>query len=275
MEDITAWPRGLLLWRAVTQWLGGLGILVLFVAVLAYLGVGSKSLFRNESSFQTGEATTARIRDTALMLWRIYLLITLATVLGLKAMGLTWFNSIAHAFTAVSTGGFSPHNESIGHYSGWGNGWLIELWLTVIMAVCSMNFLIYVVIARRAWKRLRKEEDGRWFLGVCLVAILIVAGGIAIEGGGSFWQGLRESSFVVVSIASTTGFGTEDYENWPIYGQAILAALMVVGGCAGSTAGGMKISRMLVFMKTVAARGGARLSPEPGVPDVGQWQPLR
>lgn len=251
MTDITAWPRGLIMWRAVTQWLGGLGILVLFVAVLSYLGVGSKSLFRNESSFQTGEATTARIRDTALMLWKVYLAITILALLGLRAMGMSWFNSVAHAFTAVSTGGFSPHNESIGYYSGWGNGWVIELWLTLIMAACSLNFLIYVVVARRAWKRLRTEEDGRWFLGVCLFAMLVVAGGIAFEGGGSFWSGLRESSFTVVAIASTTGFGAGDYEAWPVYGQAMLAGLMVVGGCSGSTAGGLKIGRMMVFWKTV------------------------
>jgi trk system potassium uptake protein TrkH len=251
MTDITLWPRGVILWRATTQWLGGLGILVLFVAVLSYLGVGSKSLFRNESSFQTGEATTARIRDTALMLWKIYLAITLLCTLGLRALGLSWFNAVAHAFTAVSTGGFSPHNESVGYYSGWQTGWAIEAWLTVVMAACSMNFLIYVVIVRRAWKRLRTEEDGRWFLGTCLAAMLLVAGGIALGGEASFWNGLRQSSFTVISIASTTGFGTADYEGWPVFGQAVLAALMVVGGCSGSTAGGMKISRMLVFMKTV------------------------
>jgi trk system potassium uptake protein TrkH len=219
--------------------------------VLAYLGVGSKSLFRNESSFQTGEATTARIRDTALMLWKIYLLITLVCAVGLRLMGLSWFSAVAHSFTAVSTGGFSPHNESIGFYSGWGNGWLIELWLSLVMTACSMNFLIYVVIVRRAWKRLKKEEDGSWFIGVCLFVALLIAGGIAIEGGGTFWEAPRGAWFTVVSIATTTGFGTVDYEKWPIYGQAALAALMVVGGCSGSTAGGMKISRMLVFMKTV------------------------
>jgi len=248
--DIEAWPRGLILWRATTQWLGGLGILVLFVAVLAYVGVASKSLFRNESSFRTDEAATARIRDTALMLWRVYLAITLVSVLGLHAMGLTWFNSVAHAFTAVSTGGFSPHSQSIGYYSGWGNGWLIELWLTVIMAACSMNFLIYVLIMRRSWKRLRQEEDGLWFFGICLFCVAAIATGIAAQGQASFWNGLRQASFTVVSIASTTGFGTADYERWPIYGQALLAFLMIVGGCSGSTAGGIKTGRLLVFLKS-------------------------
>jgi len=248
--DIEAWPRGLILWRATTQWLGGLGILVLFVAVLAYVGVASKSLFRNESSFRTDEAATVRIRDTALMLWKVYLAITLVAVLGLRAMGMTWFNAVAHSFTAVSTGGFSPHSQSIGYYSGWGNGWLIELWLTIIMAACSMNFLIYVLVVRRSWKRLRQEEDGLWFFGICLFCIVAIAAGIAAQGDASFWNGLRQSSFTVVSIASTTGFGTADYERWPIYGQALLAFLMIVGGCSGSTAGGIKTGRLLVFLKS-------------------------
>ncbi len=259
--DIEAWPRGLILWRATTQWLGGLGILVLFVAVLAYVGVASKSLFRNESSFRTDEATTARIRsavtaatarirDTALLLWKVYLAITLVTVLGLRAMGLTWFNAAAHSFTAVSTGGFSPHSQSIGYYSGWGNGWIIELWLTIIMAACSMNFLIYVLVARRSWKRLRKEEDGLWFFGIVLFCIMAITAGIAAQGEASLWNGLRQVSFTVVSIASTTGFGTVDYEGWPVYGQALLVFLMIVGGCSGSTAGGIKTGRMLVFLKS-------------------------
>ena len=144
--DIASWPRGILMWRSVTQWLGGMGILVLFVAILSYLGMGSKSLFRNESSFQTGEATTARIRDTAMTLWKVYVIITLACIIGLKAMGLTTYNAVSHAFAVVSTGGFSPHNESVGFYSSWGNGWLIELWLSLFMMVCSISFLVWVVL---------------------------------------------------------------------------------------------------------------------------------
>jgi len=227
-----------------------LGILVLFVAVLAYVGVASKSLFRNESSFRTDEAATSRIRDTALLLWKVYLIITIAGALGLRAMGLTWFNAVAHTFTAVSTGGFSPHSQSIGYYSSWGNGWLIELWLTIIMAACSMNFLIYVLVVRRSWKRLRNEDDGLWFFGLCAFCIVAVAAGIAVQGQAPFLKALRDASFTVVSIASTTGFGTVDYERWPAFGQALLAFLMVVGGCSGSTAGGIKTGRLLVFLKS-------------------------
>jgi len=254
LVDIESWPRGLLLWRSVTQWLGGIGILVLFVAVLSYLGVGSKSLFRNESSFQTGEAATARIRDTALSLLKIYLGLTLACAVGLKAMGLSWYNAISHAFTAVSTGGFSPHNASIAHYADWGNGALIEFWLSLFMLVCSLNFLMFVVIFHHKWQRLRDEDDARWFIGLCVLLSLGIAAGLAIDDrySVSFGEGLRESWFIVVAIASTTGFGTVDYELWPAWCKALLAILMVIGGCSGSTAGGMKVGRLIVFLKSSA-----------------------
>lgn len=248
--DLEAWPRGLLLWRSVTQWLGGIGILVLFVAVLSYLGVGSKSLFRNESSFRSGEAGLARIHDNAMLLLKIYLVFSLVCMLGLKAMGLTWFNAILHTMATVSTGGFSPHSASVGFYSGWGNGWLIESWMVFFMTLCSLNFLLFVVILRKNWRRLRQEEDARWFLGICVVVIVGIAVGRVLEGQEDFFPALREAIFVAVSLASTSGFGTADYQLWPAWSQLLLALLMLMGGCAGSTSGGFKVGRMLVFLKS-------------------------
>ena len=200
MTDIESWPRGILMWRSVTQWLGGLGILVLFVALLSYLGVGTKSLFRNESSFQTGEASTARIRDTAISLWRVYLTITAVCIVGLKSMGLSWYNAVSHGFTTVSTGGFSPHNASIGYYSDWENGWAIELWLSLFMLICSVSFLIWVVIVKKRWKRLRSEEEGKWFFLISFSAAILIAIGIAAKEMEGFWSALRHAWFVVISI---------------------------------------------------------------------------
>jgi trk system potassium uptake protein TrkH len=252
--DLSEWPRGILLWRSTIQWLGGVGILVLFVAVLSYLGVGTKSLFRNESSFSAGEAATARIRDTALTLWKIYAGLTIVCTVGLRLMGLTWFNAINHSMTAVSTGGFSPHNESIGYYSVWGNGLLIELWLSIFMLICSLNFLIFAVILSKKWQRIREEDDAKWFVGICAFVALGIAAGLSLDPRYSvtFGQALRESWFIVVSIASTTGFGTVDYDLWPAWCKALLAILMVIGGCSGSTAGGMKVGRFVVFLKSSA-----------------------
>ncbi len=250
ITDIEVWPRGLLLWRSVTQWLGGIGILVLFVAVLSYLGLGSKSLFQNESSFRGGESGMARIHDTSLALLKIYLAISAICAAGLRAMGMSWFNAVCHTMTAVSTGGFSTHNKSVGFYSQWSNGWLIELWITLIMLLCSLNFLLYVVLLRKNWRRLREEEDGRWLLAICALFILTIAAGRAWNGEAAFIPALRDASFVVVTIVSTTGFGTADYELWPAWSKVLLALLMLVGGCSGSTAGGFKVGRLLVFLKS-------------------------
>ncbi|NNC88333.1 MAG: TrkH family potassium uptake protein [Akkermansiaceae bacterium] len=248
--DLEEWPRAILLWRAVMQWLGGLGILVLFVAILSTIGGGAKSLFRNESSFQAGEAATARIRDTALTLLKIYVTLTLTCILGLRALGLTWFNAVAHAFPTLGTGGFSPHNESIAYYSEWANGLYIELWLEVFMLLGSISFLIYVVLMRRNWPRLRREEELKWYL---LIVAIGVAGVWLVGswgGGRDVGESFRGALFTVVSIASTTGFASADYEQWPVGTHFIILALMLIGGCAGSTAGGMKVSRLILLVRS-------------------------
>jgi trk system potassium uptake protein TrkH len=192
----------------------------------------------------------ARIHDTSLALLKIYFLISAICAAGLRAMGLSWFNAVCHTMAAVSTGGFSTHNKSVGFYSAWGNGWMIELWLTLFMALCSLNFLLFVVLLRKNWKRFRQEEDARWLLGICAVFILAIAAGRASTGEAPFIQALRDASFVVVTIVSTTGFGTADYELWPAWSKVLLAMLMLIGGCSGSTAGGFKVGRLLVFLKS-------------------------
>ena len=250
MTVIEQWPRGILLWRATTQLLGGIGILVLFVALLSYIGVSSKSLFHNESSFRSGDLGLARIQDTATLLLRIYLGLVLICLIGLKAMGLTWFNATCHAFTTISTGGLSPHTASIAYYSEWGNSWLIELWLIIFMALGSLNFLLFVVALRRNWKRVFREEDARWFLGICLLFMALIAAGRSYNDGIAPLTSIREAAFIVVSIASTTGFGTADYDMWPTWAKVLIACLMLVGGCAGSTAGGFKVGRLIVFAKS-------------------------
>ena len=250
MTVIEEWPRGILLWRATTQLLGGIGILVLFVALLSYIGVSSKSLFNNESSFRSGDLGLARIQDTATLLLRIYIGLVLLCLVGLRAMGMTWFNATCHAFATISTGGYSPHTASIGYYSEWGNSWLIELWLIIFMAVGSLNFLLFIVVLRKNWKRVLREEDARWFLGICALVTVMITAGRCYNDGIGFVTSIRESAFTVVTVASTTGFATADYDQWPAWAKVLIACLMLLGGCAGSTAGGFKVGRLIVFAKS-------------------------
>lgn len=251
ITDLSLWPRSILLWRSLSQWFGGLGILVLFVALLASLGAGTKSLFRNESSFEASEASNAKIRDTAILLWRIYLVLTLVCILGLKALGMSWYDAVCHGFTCISTGGFSTHNQSIGYFSGWQTGLGIEMWLSLFMILGSISFLVYVVVLRRNWTRLRNEEEAKWYLILIAVA---VAGVVAIKyvlGGRELLESIRGAVFTVVSVVSSTGYGTDDFEQWPVGTHFILLGLMLMGGCAGSTSGGFKVSRLLLFLRSV------------------------
>lgn len=250
IPDLTAWPRGLLLWRSASNWLGGIGILVLFVMVLSQMGVGTKSLFMLESSYRAGESGAARIKDNSFTLLKVYLTLTFTCMVGLRMFGLSWFDAVCHAFSAISTGGFSPHNASVGYYSAWQNGVYIELWLSFFMLASGLNFLIYVLLSKKQWKRCQKQEDAWWFLGLALSSALLIAGGISVEHGESYWTALRGSIFVVSSLASCCGFGTVDYDQWPAFGKILLAALMIIGGCAGSTSGGIKAGRFVIFLKS-------------------------
>lgn len=246
--NVDHFPRSILLWRALSQWLGGVGILVLFVALLSYLGAGSKALFRHESSAKSGEGIQARIRDVALRLWQIYAGLTAACCLGLMALGMSFFDAICHTFAAVSTGGFSTRNESIAAYHSVG----IELWLVLFMVLGGANFLLYAWLLRHRWDRWAKDEETKAYLALIILSSFVIALDLTLlEHHHSFGLALRESLFQVVSIMTTTGFASADFDRWPHFSRLMLIFLMGVGGCAGSTAGGIKVSRWLLFFKTV------------------------
>jgi trk system potassium uptake protein TrkH len=248
IRDLTQYPRSLLLWRSITQWLGGVGILVLFVALLSSLGVGSKTLFHHEFSAKTGGGLQPRIQDVAVRLWQIYLGLSVLCVLGLMALGVNLYEAVCQTMAALSTGGFSPHNRSVGAYDSVG----VELWLGLFMLLGGMNFMLYGWLLRGKWNRWRREEEAKYYLGVLLFATLIIAANLALgRSGYAPGRALRESFFTVISIMTTTGFVTGDFDQWPAFSRVTLLLLMAIGGCAGSTAGGIKVGRWVLFCKIV------------------------
>lgn len=246
IADLDAYPRSILLWRATTQWLGGMGILVLFVALLSSLGVGSKALFRHESSAQIGYGFHAHIRQTAIGLWMLYLVLTAVCVAGLWLLGMSLFDSVVHSFAAISTGGFSSRDESLMFYGNAG----MELWLCVFMFLGGTNFLLLLRAVRRDIAGVRREEEVRAYAFLIAICTVVVAVDLVMRSGVEPARAGVWSLFQVVSIMTTTGFVSADFDLWPTLSQAVLVLLMFVGGCSGSTSGGIKVGRIVVFLKT-------------------------
>lgn len=246
MSDIESFPRPILMWRSVTQWLGGIGILVVFVAILSFLGVGSRSLIQQESSLNISASGTSRIRDLAFSLLKVYLTLSVLCFLGLVGLGMNVFEAICHSMTTIATGGFSPKNTSIAHYqSVW-----IEMWLTLFMFLSAVGFMFYIFLANRKWSRIRAEEEARYYLFLIVgVSLVIALNLLLVKDDITYGSALREALFNVVSISSTTGFGASDYDQWPLFSRLLLLVLMLIGGCAGSTAGGLKMNRIILFHK--------------------------
>ncbi|MEM6279528.1 MAG: TrkH family potassium uptake protein [Verrucomicrobiota bacterium] len=247
MSDIESFPDAILLWRSVTQWLGGIGILVVFVAVLSFLGAGSKSLVAQESSLNISDSRTSRIRDVAFALLKVYLTLSAICFVGLLILGMPAFEAVCHAMCTIATGGFSPKNLSIGHYQDLG----IEMWIALFMFLSSIGFMIYVFVVTKNWKRLKKEEEARYYLFLVFLAVLAIGLDLMLASTHfGYRQALHDGFFNVISISSTTGFVASDYSQWPLFSQMLLMLLMLIGGCAGSTSGGIKMNRVILYLKT-------------------------
>jgi trk system potassium uptake protein TrkH len=247
IADVEIWPRGLLLWRATTQWLGGMGILVLFVAVLSMAGGGgTKSLFRRESSAKLSEGFAARMRDTAIRLWQIYLGISAVCFVGLVVLGMPVFDAVCHTFATISTGGFSTKNASIGFYQSPA----IEWWIVLFMLLGAISFMLYAWLLVGRWSKWTQDEETRFYLVLLALVTLAVTGSLLYNlQAPDISTALRNAAFQVVSVSTTTGFVTADYDKWSNFSRILIVAVMFIGGCAGSTAGGIKVSRFMVFFK--------------------------
>jgi trk system potassium uptake protein TrkH len=257
LTDIERLPRSLLLWRALTHWLGGMGIIVLSLAILPMLGVGGMQVFRAEVPGPTADRLSPRIQETARLLWGVYLGLTAAEVILLMLGGLDWFDAVCHAFATMATGGFSTRNASVGAF---GSAY-VDTVVTIFMFLAGVNFALhYAALTGRGMKALRNEEL-RIYAAIALGATLVLMVANAWTVYPNLLQNLRYSAFQAVSILTTTGFGTANYEIWPVVCQVLLVLLMFVGGSAGSTGGGMKVSRILLLLKHAVVQVWSLIHP--------------
>jgi len=245
LTNIEALPHGLLFWRSFTHWLGGMGIILLSLAILPLLGVGGMQLFKAEVPGPTHDKLTPRIKNTANLLWGVYVLISSAETLLLKLAGMNWFDAICHTFGTMATGGFSTKNVSVGHYQNA----FIDYIIIIFMIIAGMNFTLHYYALRGKPQRYFKDSEAKYFLGIILIATFLIGIDVWRVSGHQFFKTLQYSLFQVVSIITTTGFATADYEQWSKFSQVVLFFIMFFGGCAGSTGGGMKIIRVLILIK--------------------------
>jgi trk system potassium uptake protein len=241
-------PQSINIWRHTLHWIGGIGIIVLVVAVLPLLGVGGMQLYKAETPGPVkDEKLTPRITETAKALWFTYLAITVAGIMGLRIAGMSWFDAICHGFSAIALGGFSTHDASVGYF----DSSAVELVLIVIMVVAALNFSRHFLAFRAlSFKPYRSDSEGKAVLIVLAASIALVAGVLALDGTyPTVMEGFRHSVFNVVSIATTTGFVTEDYEKWPAFLPVWLLFLSSITCSTGSTGGGIKMFRTLLLVR--------------------------
>jgi len=246
LTDLEALPRALLLWRATTHWLGGMGIIVLTVAIFPLLGFGGLRLMEAEAPGPSVDKITPKISGTAKISWLIYIGLTVLQIALLMLGKMPLFDSICHTFATVATGGFGIKNASIGY----DNSAYIDIVITVFMMAAGCNFTLYYRLLRGQGRLVFKDSELRTYLAIFGVATLIIALDLRGHGMfGNFFNALRYAGFQSSSILTTTGFATNDFTKWPATSQMMLFLLMFVGGCAGSTAGGVKVIRIITLFK--------------------------
>lgn len=245
LTNIEAVSKGLLFWRSFIQWLGGMGIIVLSLAILPFLGVGGMELYKAEVPSPVPDKLKPRIRDTAMILWKVYALFTLAEFILLWAGGMNFYDSMCHAFTTMPTGGFSPKNTSVAHYD--------SVWFDVIiilfMLMAGINFSLHYQFFKGKTLAFWQDSECRFFLGTVILLTVVVSFNVYGPVYEKIGEAIRFSAFQIVSIITTTGYATADYEQWPAMSQLILLLCMILGASAGSTGGGVKCLRLMLCLK--------------------------
>ena len=244
LSDIEALPRSLLFWRSTTHWLGGMGIIVLTLAILPILGVGGMQLFVAEAPGSTPSKLHPRMHDTAKRLWGIYILFTLLQCFLLMLGGMDFFHSINHAFSTMATGGFSTQNDSIAGYSAY-----IQYVIIVFMILAGISFAMHYYLLKGYFKKVLGNEELRFYFAVMVIFTAVLTTAIHVLHHVGLEEAFRQSLFQTVAIATTTGFVTTNYLEWNGSLWFLIFLLMFTGGCIGSTGGGIKMIRLLVLFK--------------------------
>lgn len=245
--NIEAQPHGILLWRALTHWLGGMGIIVLGLTILPFIGGGGMELFKAESPTPIPEKLTPRLQQTAVILWLIYLGLTVLQICAMMLCGTSFYEGITHAFATLATGGFSIYNDSVAHW----DSPLIEWVITIFTFLAGVNFSLHFLFLRGDFRSYSDDDEFKWY--ACIV--LTVTAAITLS---AVWGHLdlplsrivRHAAFQTVTLITTTGFAVTDTLRWPYFVQMILLTIMLIGGCAGSTGGGMKVLRAVIMWRS-------------------------
>ena len=246
LTDVEVLPKGLLFWRSFSHWVGGMGVLVLSLALLPKMGARSIHLMRAESPGPSVDKLVPRVGNNAKILYYLYISLTAAMLVCLLATGMNLYDALIHTFGAAGTGGFSNYNASVGAF----HSPAAEIIIGVFMALFGVNFSIYYYILRRNWGAVKHNSELWTYLAMMLVSSVVIAVNILPMYGHNFFTSLRYSFFQVSSIMTTTGYATADFDLWPQLSRTLLTALMLVGASAGSTGGGLKVVRMQLLVKS-------------------------
>lgn len=256
LTDVEGMSRGLLFWRSFTHWVGGMGVLVFLLAIVPLAGGRSVHIMRAESPGPVVGKLVPKVRDTAMILYGIYITMTVVLIGLLLLGGMPLYDSAVHAFGTAGTGGFGIWGDSIAHY----DSAYIDVVLSIGMVLFGVNFNIYYLLLMGKVKSILKSEELRWYLGIIAGATLLIAWNTLPQWGGML-RSLRYAFFQVASIITTTGFATADFNLWPELSRMLLMVLMLVGACAGSTGGGMKVSRLIILFKSAKREISRMLHP--------------
>lgn len=255
LPEVESLSHASLFWRSFTHWIGGMGVFVFILAILPMLGGSTMHLMKAESPGPSVDKFVPKVKDTAKILYGIYLAITVLQIITLLAARMPLFDSLTLTFGTVGTGGFAIRNDSLASYTS-----LQQNIITFFMIISGINYSAYFFIATKKFREAFQIEEVRWYLGIILVSVGIITWNTAPMYG-SIAETLKHAFFQVGSIITTTGYGTTDFNLWPELSKSILVLLMIVGACAGSTGGGFKVSRMLILLKTIKKELSLLLHP--------------